>query len=61
MRAAADGRHIRLREFSRTITQSMSPGCTLRSGLVMPGRTRVGRMLAYWSKPWQMAAAGPTA
>ena len=37
-------------EFSRTITQSSSSPETLRSGLVMPGRMRVGRTLAYWSK-----------
>ena len=34
-------------EFSRTITQSSSGPETLRSGLVMPGRMRVGRTFAY--------------
>ena len=46
-------------EFSRTITQSISPGFTARSGLVRPGSTRVGRILAYWSKPWQMRSRRP--
>ena len=34
-------------EFSRTITQSRSFAATLRRGLSMPGRMRVGRTLAY--------------
>src|SRR3990172_9286250 len=38
--------------FSRTITQSISR--PFASGLVMPGSTRDGRTLAYWSKPWQI-------
>ena len=46
-------------EFSRTITQSMSPGDTARSGLVRPGSTRVGRILAYWSKPRQIRSRRP--
>ncbi len=46
-------------EFSRTITQSSSGPVTLRSGLVMPGRMRVGRTLAYWSNGWQMASRRP--
>ena len=46
-------------EFSRTITQSSSGPDTLRSGLVMPGRMRVGRTLAYWSNGWQMASRRP--
>jgi hypothetical protein len=36
-------------------------GADMRSGEVMPGRIRVGRTLAYWSKPWQIGSAGPTA
>ena len=31
------------------------------SGLLTPGSTRAGRTFAYWSKPWQTAAVGPTA
>ena len=46
-------------EFSRTMTQSRSPGAQLRSGGVMPGRMRVGRTLAYWSKPWQIGRRRP--
>jgi hypothetical protein len=46
-------------EFSRTITQSSSGPLTLRSGLVMPGRIRVGRTLAYWSNGWQIASRRP--
>ena len=46
-------------EFSRTITQSSSGPDTSRSGLTMPGRTRVGRTLAYWSSGWQMASRRP--
>ena len=46
-------------EFSRTITQSSSGPVTARSGLVMPGRMRVGRTLAYWSNGWQMASRKP--
>ena len=46
-------------EFSRTITQSSSLPETLRSGLVIPGRMRVGRTLAYWSSGWQMARRRP--
>ena len=46
-------------EFSRTITQSSSGPVTARSGLVMPGRMRVGRTLAYWSNGWQMASRRP--
>ena len=45
--------------FSRTITQSRSPGPTSRSGEVMPGRMRVGRTLAYWSRPWQIGSRRP--
>jgi hypothetical protein len=33
--------------FSRTITQSRSAVVTLRNGLWMPGKIRVGRTLAY--------------
>jgi len=33
--------------FSRTITQSRSPGEQFLSGAVIPGRTRAGRTLAY--------------
>ena len=32
---------------------------TLRSGLWMPGRMRVGRTLAYWSSGWQIARRSP--
>ena len=46
-------------EFSRTITQSSSGPATLRSGLTMPGRMRVGRTLAYWSNGWQIASRSP--
>ena len=46
-------------EFSRTITQSSSGPATWRSGLVMPGRMRVGRTLAYWSSGWQIASRRP--
>ena len=46
-------------EFSRTITQSSSLAATLRKGLVIPGRMRVGRTLAYWSSGWQMASRSP--
>ena len=46
-------------EFSRTITQSSSGPETWRSGLVMPGRMRVGRTLAYWSSGWQIESRRP--
>ena len=46
-------------EFSRTITQSSSGPETLRNGLTMPGRMRVGRTLAYWSNGWQIASRSP--
>ena len=46
-------------EFSRTITQSSSLAVTLRKGLVIPGRMRVGRTLAYWSSGWQIASRRP--
>ena len=46
-------------EFSRTITQSRSAGVTSLSGLVIPGRRRIGRTLAYWSRPWQIASRNP--
>ncbi len=46
-------------EFSRTITQSRSPGPQRLSGASMPGRMRVGRTLAYWSKPWQIFRRRP--
>jgi isocitrate/isopropylmalate dehydrogenase len=46
-------------EFSRTITQSSSGPEKWRSGLMMPGRIRVGRTLAYWSSDWQMARRRP--
>ena len=43
--------------FSRTITQSI---CAPRSrGDLMPGSTRAGRTLAYWSKPWQIGRRKP--
>jgi hypothetical protein len=29
------------------------------SGASMPGRMRVGRTLAYWSKPWQIFSRRP--
>ena len=32
---------------------------TFRNGDVMPGRMRVGRTLAYWSKPWQIGSRSP--
>ena len=38
-------------EFSRTMTQFRSSGLQRLSGASMPGRMRVGRTLAYWSKP----------
>ena len=45
---------------SRARSPSRASGpVTLRSGLVMPGRMRVGRTLAYWSKGWQMARRRP--
>ena len=37
--------------FSRTTTKSMSPGLRLASGDGMPGISRQGRRLTYWSKP----------
>ncbi len=43
--------------FSRTMTQSMA--LPLSSGDLMPGRTRAGRTLAYWSKPWQIGRRSP--
>ncbi|MCY1226561.1 hypothetical protein D9M72_387960 [compost metagenome] len=46
-------------EFSRTITQSSWPGAQRLSGPSMPGRMRVGRTLAYWSKPWQIFRRRP--
>ena len=46
-------------EFSRTITQSSSGPVTWRSGLVIPGSTRAGRTLAYWSNGWQIASLRP--
>ena len=46
-------------EFSRTITQSRSRGPQRLSGASMPGSTRVGRTLAYWSKPWQIFSRRP--
>ncbi len=46
-------------EFSRTITQSRSSGRQRLSGASMPGRMRVGRTLAYWSKPWQIFRRRP--
>ena len=39
------------------MTQSIS--LPLRSGLVIPGSTRAGRTLAYWSKPWQIGRRRP--
>ena len=39
--------------------RNVSGPVTLRSGLVIPGRMRVGRTLAYWSKGWQMASLSP--
>ena len=29
------------------------------SGLLIPGRMRVGRTFAYWSKGWQIASRKP--
>ena len=46
-------------EFSRTMTQSRSPGPLSRRGVAIPGRMRVGRTLAYWSKPWQIGSRRP--
>ena len=46
-------------EFSRTITQSRSPGPMPSSGERMPGMMRVGRTFAYWSNPWQMGRRRP--
>ena len=46
-------------EFSRTMTQSRSFGLQRFSGASMPGRMRVGRTLAYWSKPWQIFSRRP--
>lgn len=46
-------------EFSRTITQSRSCGPQRLSGASMPGRMRVGRTFAYWSKPWQIFRRRP--
>ena len=43
----------------RTMIQSSSGPETLRSGLVTPGSMRVGRTLAYWSSPWQIASLRP--
>ncbi len=45
--------------FSRTITQSRSFASQRFSGASMPGRMRVGRTLAYWSKPWQIFSRRP--
>ena len=46
-------------EFSRTMTQFRSSGPQRFSGPSMPGRMRVGRTLAYWSKPWQIFRRRP--
>ena len=46
-------------EFSRTMTQFRSSGPQRLSGPSMPGRMRVGRTLAYWSKPWQIFRRRP--
>ncbi|EWS63020.1 hypothetical protein Y695_03749 [Hydrogenophaga sp. T4] len=46
-------------EFSRTMTQFRSSGLQRLSGASMPGRMRVGRTLAYWSKPWQIFRRRP--
>ena len=46
-------------EFSRTMTQFRSSGLQRLSGASMPGRIRVGRTLAYWSKPWQIFRRRP--
>ena len=46
-------------EFSRTITQSSSGPLTARNGLTIPGKTRTGRTLAYWSNGWQIASLRP--
>ena len=56
--AAADA-GVLASEFSRTITQSRSLGVQRFSGASMPGRMRVGRTLAYWSKPWQIFRRRP--
>ena len=45
--------------FSRTMTQFRSSGPQRFSGASMPGRMRVGRTLAYWSKPWQIFSRRP--
>ncbi len=45
--------------FSRTITQSRSSRRQRFSGASMPGRMRVGRTLAYWSRPWQILRRKP--
>ena len=46
-------------EFSRTMTQFRSSGLHFFSGPSMPGKMRVGRTLAYWSKPWQILRRKP--
>ncbi|MNY29225.1 hypothetical protein D3C86_1632560 [compost metagenome] len=46
-------------EFSRTMTQFRSFGPQRFNGPSMPGRMRVGRTLAYWSKPWQIFRRRP--
>ena len=45
--------------FSRTMIQSRSFSPRPRRGLVIPGRMRAGRTLAYWSNPWQIARRSP--
>ena len=45
--------------FSRTTTQSRSWSSALRNGETTPGRNCTGRMLAHWSKFWQMSSRSP--
>ncbi len=45
--------------FSRTTTKSMSPGARLASGDGMPGISRHGRRLTYWSKPRRHGISEP--
>ena len=56
--AAADAGILAFRVLAHDDPVEFRTG-TLRSGLVMPGRMRVGRTLAYWSNGWQIASRRP--
>ena len=58
MHAAADPGIFALRILAHDDPVELRP-VTWRSGLVIPGRMRVGRTLAYWSSGWQIASRSP--